>query len=56
MHADPVFATVNHFGTFKTEMECTLCAHGIYNPIAAKSFQLRADQLGCETNHKLIHK
>jgi hypothetical protein len=42
MHADPVFATVCRFSTLKTEIECTLCAHGMYNPISAKAFQLRA--------------
>ena len=37
-HADPVFATINHFVTFKTEIECIPCAGGIHNRIAAKSF------------------
>jgi hypothetical protein len=37
-HAEPVFAIINHFGTFKTEIECIPCARGIYNRIATKSF------------------
>ena len=36
--SDPVFVTINHFGTFETEIECIPCARGIHNRIAAKSF------------------